>query len=82
VEVAKNIILAGVKSVTLYDPLPVTYNDLSSQFYLSEGDLGRPRADASVHRLMELNQYVPVHVEHGHLDDALLSRSAPTHLHR
>jgi len=28
---AKNIALAGVKSVTLYDPEPVTIQDLSSQ---------------------------------------------------
>lgn len=29
--IAKNIILAGVKSVTLYDPEPVALQDLSSQ---------------------------------------------------
>jgi len=28
---AKNVCLAGVKSVTLYDPEPVTVQDLSSQ---------------------------------------------------
>lgn len=28
---AKNIVLAGVKSVTIYDPEPVTLQDLSSQ---------------------------------------------------
>lgn len=28
---AKNIILAGVRSVTIYDPEPVTLRDLSSQ---------------------------------------------------
>ena len=28
---AKNVILAGVKSVTLYDPEPVTLTDLSTQ---------------------------------------------------
>lgn len=28
---AKNIILAGVKSVTVYDPEPVLIQDLSSQ---------------------------------------------------
>jgi ubiquitin-activating enzyme E1 len=31
VEIAKNIILAGVKSVTLYDPSPVVWEDLSAQ---------------------------------------------------
>ena len=29
--VAKNVILAGVKSVTLYDPTPVQISDLSTQ---------------------------------------------------
>jgi len=28
---AKNVVLAGVKSVTLYDPEPVTIQDLSTQ---------------------------------------------------
>lgn len=28
---AKNVILAGVKSVTIYDPEPVKVSDLSSQ---------------------------------------------------
>ena len=31
VEIAKNVILAGVKSVALYDPSPVHVADLSSQ---------------------------------------------------
>jgi molybdopterin/thiamine biosynthesis adenylyltransferase len=30
-DLAKNIILAGVKSVTVYDPEPVQIQDLSSQ---------------------------------------------------
>ena len=33
VEIAKNIILAGVKSVTLYDPRATEIADLSSHFY-------------------------------------------------
>jgi ubiquitin-activating enzyme E1 len=31
VEIAKNVVLAGVKSVTLHDPAPVVMADLSSQ---------------------------------------------------
>jgi ubiquitin-activating enzyme E1 len=31
VEIAKNIALAGVKSVTIYDPFPVEVQDLGSQ---------------------------------------------------
>ncbi|KAI9508664.1 ubiquitin activating enzyme [Russula earlei] len=55
---AKNVILAGVKSVTVYDPEPVQIQDLSSQFFLREDDLGKPRAEAAISRLAELNTYV------------------------
>ncbi|TFY80751.1 hypothetical protein EWM64_g3261 [Hericium alpestre] len=60
VEIAKNIVLAGVKSVTLFDPEPVRIQDLSSQFFLREDDVGKPRAEATHKRLAELNAYVPV----------------------
>jgi ubiquitin-activating enzyme E1 len=62
VEVAKNVILAGVKSVTLYDPNPATAFDLGANFYLSQADLGKPRAECVRKALSELNQYVPVTV--------------------
>lgn len=64
-EVAKNIALAGVKSVSLYDPHPVEIADLSSQFFLRPEDVGRPgvtRASATAGRLAEINQYVPIRV--------------------
>lgn len=54
--------LAGVKSVTLYDPAPVRIEDLGTQFFLREDDLGKPRDQATVDRLRELNRYVPVDV--------------------
>ncbi|KAI0375552.1 ubiquitin activating enzyme [Pilatotrama ljubarskyi] len=60
VEIAKNVILAGVKSVTIYDPEPVQIADLSSQFFLRQEDVGKPRAEATLPRLSELNAYVPV----------------------
>ncbi|KAF8220368.1 ubiquitin activating enzyme [Tricholoma matsutake] len=60
VEIAKNIVLAGVKSVTIFDPEPVTMQDLSSQFFLRVQDIGKPRAEATLPRLAELNAYVPV----------------------
>lgn len=62
-EIAKNIALAGVKSVTLYDPKPVMLSDLSSQFFLRKEDVGKPgvtRASATASRLAELNSYVPI----------------------
>ncbi|KAJ3328789.1 hypothetical protein HDU76_009286 [Blyttiomyces sp. JEL0837] len=73
VEIAKNVILAGVKSVTLYDPEKVEIADLSSQFYLHKEDVGKPRAEACVARLAELNSYVPVSVLKAGLTDEALS---------
>ncbi|KAF1817025.1 ubiquitin-activating enzyme E1 1 [Eremomyces bilateralis CBS 781.70] len=60
VEIAKNIALAGVKSLTLYDPRPAEISDLSAQFFLYPEDVGKPRADVTVPRVSELNPYTPV----------------------
>lgn len=60
VEIAKNIALAGVKSLTLYDPKPAAIQDLSSQFFLHPEDVGKPRASVTVPRVSELNPYTPV----------------------
>ncbi|KAK7321373.1 hypothetical protein VNO77_31960 [Canavalia gladiata] len=60
VEIAKNLILAGVKSVTLHDEGTVELWDLSGNFVFSENDLGKNRADASVSKLQELNNAVVV----------------------
>lgn len=59
---AKNIALAGVKSLTLFDPAPVVISDLSSQFFLHPEDVGKPRAFATAPRVAELNAYTPVSV--------------------
>ncbi|KAK9168059.1 hypothetical protein Syun_000199 [Stephania yunnanensis] len=58
VEIAKNVILAGVKSVTLHDEGTVELWDLSSNFIFSESDVGKNRALASVQKLQELNNAV------------------------
>jgi hypothetical protein len=57
---AKNLILAGVKSVTLHDEGNVELWDLSSNFVFSENDIGKNRAAASVSKLQELNNAVLV----------------------
>ncbi|TRX96896.1 hypothetical protein FHL15_002202 [Xylaria flabelliformis] len=62
VEIAKNIALAGVKSLTLYDPTPAAIADLSSQFFLHPEDVGKPRDAVTAPRVAELNAYTPVHV--------------------
>ncbi|KDN39754.1 ubiquitin-activating enzyme E1 [Tilletiaria anomala UBC 951] len=76
-EIAKNVALAGVKSVTLYDPAKVEIQDLSSQFFLRPSDIrsGHTRAEATAPRLAELNSYVPVKVlEEKELTKEVLSR--------
>ncbi|KAF2108059.1 hypothetical protein BDV96DRAFT_588146 [Lophiotrema nucula] len=60
VEIAKNIALAGVKSLTLFDPRPAAIADLSAQFFLHPEDVGKPRAKVTVPRVSELNPYTPV----------------------
>ncbi|RLN96567.1 hypothetical protein BBJ28_00025867, partial [Nothophytophthora sp. Chile5] len=72
VEIAKNVILAGVKSVTLHDDTPASALDLASQFYLTEADIGKPRAAASVKKLAELNPYVPVRCHSGGITEEFL----------
>lgn len=72
VEIAKNVILAGVKNVTLHDQKKCTLADLSSQFYLTEATVGQNRAEASCGHLSELNQYVPTTSFTGKLDEEFL----------
>lgn len=47
-------------------------NDLSSQFYLSEADIGKNRAEASCNKLSELNNYVRTSSYVGELTDDVL----------
>ncbi|XP_062608943.1 ubiquitin-like modifier-activating enzyme 6 [Saccostrea cucullata] len=58
IEIAKNIVLAGVKNITIQDGRSAVIQDLGTQFFLREGDIGRNRAESSGPRLSELNPYV------------------------
>eukprot|EP00051_Salpingoeca_urceolata_P006913 m.91570 g.91570 ORF g.91570 m.91570 type:complete len:1078 (-) comp15042_c0_seq4:33-3266(-) len=62
VEIAKNITLTGVRSLTLCDDKAATWMDLSSQFFLNEDDVGKGtnRAVASQPHLEQLNPYVRI----------------------
>lgn len=71
---AKDVCLAGVKSVTLHDPSPVKLQDLGTQFFLRESDIGRPRDESTLPRIRELNRYVPVEVLGQELSNEVLSR--------
>ena len=70
VEIAKNCILAGLKSVAIYDPTPTTSADLSSNFYLTNAHVSMktPRAEACISQLVTLNPYVSVNVFNNHIN--------------
>lgn len=72
VEIAKNVILGGVKSVTVHDTKDASMRDLGSQFFLTEKDFGVNRAQACQERLSELNPYVPVSASTSPLTDDFL----------
>lgn len=58
IEIGKNIALAGVKNLTIQDCKLAEIQDLGTQFFLREEDVGKNRAEASSSRLAELNPYV------------------------
>lgn len=71
-EVAKNLVLMGIGSLTLHDPHPTCWSDLAAQFFLSEKDLEKNRADATQKHLAQLNEAVQVFVHTGDITEDLL----------
>jgi ubiquitin-activating enzyme E1 len=61
-EIAKNVTLGGVKSITIHDSQMLTHDDLATHYFASESDLGKNRAQCTQPHLAELNTYVPVRV--------------------
>ncbi|XP_068951795.1 ubiquitin-like modifier-activating enzyme 7 isoform X2 [Petaurus breviceps papuanus] len=72
VEIAKNLVLAGVGRLTLHDPGPTCWMDLASQFFLSEKDIGQNRAKASLPHLARLNSDVCINTYDGPLTETVL----------
>ena len=72
IEIAKNVILSGVKAVTLHDTEQVAVTDLGSQFFLRESDVGTNRAVACYQRAAELNSYVTMRHETGALTEEMV----------
>ncbi|XP_022080221.1 ubiquitin-like modifier-activating enzyme 1 [Acanthaster planci] len=74
VEIAKNVVLGGVKSVTIHDEGNVAIENLASQFFFTEADIGKNRALVTEPKLAELNTYVPVKAETKPLTEELISK--------
>ncbi|KAL6697659.1 hypothetical protein J3F84DRAFT_369615 [Trichoderma pleuroticola] len=64
-EIAKNLVLAGVGSLTVLDNAVVTEADLGAQFLLAEVEnpVGQNRAEAASAALRKLNPRVQIHVD-------------------
>jgi len=59
-ELVKDIVLTGIKHVTVVDNDVVTWGDLSSMFYAKPADVGKRRTDVLLPKLAELNRFVTV----------------------
>ncbi|KAI0883381.1 uncharacterized protein GGS22DRAFT_29733 [Annulohypoxylon maeteangense] len=64
-EIAKNLVLAGIGSLTIVDDQIVTEADLGAQFFLSEENVGQSRAQAASVRIQKLNPRVKVIADSG-----------------
>jgi molybdopterin/thiamine biosynthesis adenylyltransferase len=73
-EIAKNIVLMGVKHLTIADGAPVQLRDLSSNFFLSEADVGKPRAQAVRAKLQELNDRCELKLHEGPVTEELVAQ--------
>ncbi|MCJ1282987.1 hypothetical protein MMC26_002314 [Xylographa opegraphella] len=60
-EIAKNLVLAGIGSLTVVDDQPVAEDDLGAQFFISEQHIGVNRAEAALPQIQKLNPRVALH---------------------
>jgi len=68
-EVAKNLVLAGIKSMKIVDAAAVSTEDATSQFLAPRDKIGSNRAEASLDRLQQLNPMVEVTADTGKSED-------------
>lgn len=64
-EIAKNLVLAGIGSLTLVDDQKVSEADLGAEFFLSEENIGENRAEAASREVQKLNPRVKVIADSG-----------------
>ncbi|KAJ2709193.1 E1 ubiquitin-activating protein aos1 [Coemansia spiralis] len=67
-EACKNLVLAGIGHITLYDTNPVEAADLEVQYYFQESDLGERRDQVLAERLRLLNPRVDIQAQHTERD--------------
>ncbi|RAO73695.1 uncharacterized protein BHQ10_009707 [Talaromyces amestolkiae] len=62
-EIAKNLVLAGIGSLTILDHEVVTETDLCAQFFVSEEHVGQNRAQAAAPQVRAMNPRVQLHID-------------------
>lgn len=67
-EVVKNLVLAGIKSLTMMDHEDLTKEDGDSQFLAPRDKIGTNRAEASLDRVRKLNPGVEITVDKSRVD--------------
>ncbi|KAH8556118.1 SUMO-activating enzyme subunit 1-like protein [Umbelopsis sp. PMI_123] len=67
-EICKNLVLAGVGSLTILDHETVIIEDLGSQFFLTESDIGMNRAEAAAVHVQALNPRVAVRTDKDNIE--------------
>lgn len=59
-EIIKNIMLMGIKSITISDNKKIEMSDLTTNYYLNEDDIGKDRVLACINKLRELNPFITI----------------------
>ncbi|CAD6592051.1 MAG: hypothetical protein ASARMPREDX12_005590 [Alectoria sarmentosa] len=62
-EIAKNLVLAGIGSLTVQDSQVVGDDDLGAQFFISEQDIGKNRAESAAPQIRRLNPRVSLRID-------------------
>ncbi|KAJ1721079.1 E1 ubiquitin-activating protein aos1 [Coemansia erecta] len=62
-ELSKNLVLAGIGTLILVDPSPISDKDLETQYYFHEEHLGSPRDQVLAEKLRVLNPLVIIQTE-------------------
>jgi NEDD8-activating enzyme E1 regulatory subunit len=75
-ETLKNLVLPGVGKFTILDGNLVTEKDCGSNFFVTESDVGKPRAEVACNLLSELNPDVQGHFRFGGLSAVIEEESA------
>ena len=68
IEIAKNIILAGPKKVSIYDDKKIKIEDLGCNFYITEEDIGKRKDEVCLSKLKELNNIECDILEDGNIE--------------